>query len=111
MVEKAQYELCYGEPEPSRKSSIMAVTIILACLVIVFISLRCWSRYTISKEFWWDDWILLLATMLFLGLQALNVWGVNIGFGVHVWNVNSDNNVELYQVGNHYTYFIPAFTD
>ncbi|KAE9382122.1 hypothetical protein N431DRAFT_317320, partial [Stipitochalara longipes BDJ] len=96
-VEKAQYELCYGEPEPSRRSSILAVTIILACLVIIFVGLRCWSRYTISKEFWWDDWILLLATVFFLALQAVNIWGVEIGFGVHVWNVNPDNNVKLYQ--------------
>ncbi|KAN0121837.1 hypothetical protein V8E51_000163 [Hyaloscypha variabilis] len=96
-VEKAQYELCYGEPEPSRRSNILAVTIILACMVIFFVVLRCLSRHTVSKEFWWDDWMLLLATGLFLALQAVNIWGVKIGFGVHVWNVNSDNNVALYQ--------------
>jgi hypothetical protein len=54
----------------------------------------------VSKEFWWDDWMLLLATGLFLALQAVNIWGIKIGFGVHVWNVNSDKNVALYQVGS-----------
>jgi hypothetical protein len=69
-------------------------------MVILFVVLRCLSRHTVSKEFWWDDWMLLLATGLFLALQAVNIWGVKIGFGVHVWNVNSDNNVALYQVGS-----------
>jgi hypothetical protein len=97
-VEKAQYELCYGQPKPSRSGSILAATIALACLVIIFVGLRFWSRYTISKKFWWDDWFLLASTLLFLVLQAVNVWGVQMGFGVHVWNTNPGLNEKLYQV-------------
>lgn len=67
-------------------------------MVIIFVALRCWSRYTVSKEFWWDDWFLLGSTTLFLTLQGVNIWGVKMGPGVHVWNVNPDLNVQLYQV-------------
>ena len=101
-VEKVQYELCHDEPKPSRSASILAVTITLAVLVITFVALRCWSRHTVSKEFWWDDWFLLFSTSLFLALQGANIWGVKMGFGVHVWNVNPDLNVKLYQVSGIY---------
>lgn len=99
-VEKVQYELCYAEPEPSRRGNILAVTITLACAAIIFVGLRCWSRYSISRQFWWDDWLLLVSTSFFLGLQAVNMWGVKMGFGLHVWNVNPDLNTRLYQVSN-----------
>jgi hypothetical protein len=97
-VEKLQYDLCYDEPRPSRRANIYAVTIILTFFTILMVVLRCWSRYTVSKQFWWDDWFVIFSTICFLGLQASNLWGVGMGFGVHVWNVNPSLNKKLYQV-------------
>lgn len=103
-VEKVQYDLCYDEPKPSRRANIYAVTIILTVLTIIMVAVRCWSRYSVSKQFWWDDWFVIFSTACFLGLQANNLWGVGMGFGVHVWNVNPILNKKLYQV-----HFLPTF--
>ncbi len=95
-----QYELCFDEPEPSRRGNILGVTLALACLVIGFVGLRCLSRYSISKQFWWDDWVLMASASLFLGLLAVNVWGLKLGFGLHFWNTNPNLIILLYKVSS-----------
>lgn len=97
-MEKSQQVLCEGYPRPSLGPALLITTVVFAVLVIVFVALRCWSRYSISREFWWDDWFLIGSAVLQLSLQGAIIWGVEMGFGLHVWNVNSDLNVALYKV-------------
>jgi hypothetical protein len=97
-VEKLQYSLCYNEPKDSRRANLLAVTVILTILTLFMVVTRCWSRYSVSKEFWWDDWFILFSTACYIALQANQFWGVYLGFGVHVWNVNPDLNELLFKV-------------
>lgn len=60
-IETLQYELCHDEPRPSRRGNLVAVTVVLTVITTLMVALRCWSRYTISKQFWWDDWFILFS--------------------------------------------------
>ncbi|KUJ23923.1 uncharacterized protein LY89DRAFT_726973 [Mollisia scopiformis] len=97
VVEKATEVLCEGEPRPDRKPELLGTTIALAIIVLVFVGLRFWSRFTVSRQFWWDDWFVLLGTICQIGTDCAMFWGISMGFGVHVWNVDSKLNVPLYQ--------------
>ncbi|KAH8654646.1 hypothetical protein BGZ60DRAFT_332854, partial [Tricladium varicosporioides] len=87
LVETAQHELCIDQPRPSRRPNLYGAAITLSVIVICFVALRVWSRWSITRQFWWDDWVLLVAT----------VSGTWLGFGWHVWNVDPRRNIVLYQ--------------
>lgn len=52
--------ICDGIPQPSRKTEIIRVIIIISSIAYPFMILRGVSRFLTSK-FWWDDWIVLIA--------------------------------------------------
>lgn len=84
----AQKNLCLHEPQESRQTSVFVAAIISSVFVIIFVALRCWSRYFITGVFWWDDWLLLCSAAIFLTLQGTTLWGVRLGFPKHIWNVD-----------------------
>lgn len=78
--------ICAGQPRPTRRPQLYAFTITSSLIVCVFVTLRCYSNYHISKTFWWDDGFLLISSAFFLCFQSVTLWGVSVGFGLHVWN-------------------------
>lgn len=57
----ANNQLCAGFPVRSRGSEAIIVGIVFTSITLPLILLRCWSRYSIAKELWWDDWTILIA--------------------------------------------------
>jgi hypothetical protein len=57
--------LCQIRPQPTKQPRLLAASITLGTAVAIFVVLRCYSRYSISKQFWWDDWLLILAAVSF----------------------------------------------
>lgn len=48
---------------PYPPAQCMGACAVFAVLVSMFVGLRILPRYTISKESWWDDWLLLASTV------------------------------------------------
>jgi hypothetical protein len=61
--ENVQQALCEGQPYPTRQPELLFATIFLSCLVIICVVVRCWSRHIVLGEYWWDDWLILIATV------------------------------------------------
>jgi hypothetical protein len=57
----ANNQLCAGFPVQSRGSETVIVGAVFISITLPIILLRCWSRYSIAKELWWDDWTILAA--------------------------------------------------
>jgi hypothetical protein len=56
-------ELCAGTPKPSRSAEIQRDTIILAAVTYPIVALRCYQRWSIAHQTWWDDIAALVATV------------------------------------------------
>jgi hypothetical protein len=57
----ANNALCAGFPIESRGYDLTLANIVLASLTLPAIALRCYSRYVIARELWWDDWTIIIA--------------------------------------------------
>lgn len=64
-TEEVHNRICAGYPTPTLQPRLIASSAILSTFVILFVGLRFWSRYAIAMEFWWDDWLVLAATVSF----------------------------------------------
>jgi len=69
----ANNQLCAGFPVQSRGSEAIIVGIAFTSVSLLLILLRCWSRYSIIKELWWDDWTILVAGVCYTSFVDLNL--------------------------------------
>jgi hypothetical protein len=58
----AQTQICKGVPAPSRSAQIIRIVIIASAITLPILVLRVFSRIMIT-DIWWDDWIILAATV------------------------------------------------
>jgi hypothetical protein len=56
-------ELCASYPKESRSAEVRRVAIILSALTLPIVALRCFSRWAITRQIWYDDWAVLVATV------------------------------------------------
>ena len=59
----SQDEICLGVPYPSRQVEIIRAEIILAAFAFPIVGLRLISRIWVAHRLWWDDWMIILATV------------------------------------------------
>ncbi|KAI0999127.1 hypothetical protein K3495_g9068 [Podosphaera aphanis] len=83
--------ICSGQPQQTKRPQLLASTISSSLIVCIFVTLRCYSNYQISKKFWWDDGFLLLSSAFFICFQSVTIWGISVGLGLHIWNSNSSH--------------------
>ncbi|KAI6246650.1 hypothetical protein HI914_04826 [Erysiphe necator] len=83
--------ICAGAPKPTMQPQIYSITTITSVVVSIFVALRCYSNYQISKKLWWDDGFLFISTVFFLAFQCLTFWGTSYGFGLHIWTANTNH--------------------
>jgi hypothetical protein len=53
--------ICKGVPQPSRSNEIIHTIVILSVFTFPILCLRCFSRWSITRQLWWDDWMAVLA--------------------------------------------------
>ena len=56
-----QASTCEGVPQPSRSDEIIRTMIALSAITFPILGLRCFSRWSIARQLWWDDWMAILA--------------------------------------------------
>jgi hypothetical protein len=69
----ANNQLCAGFPAQSRGSEAIIAGITFTSITLPLILLRCWSRYSIAKELWWDDWTILVSGVCYTRCFNLNL--------------------------------------
>ncbi|MCJ1354700.1 MAG: hypothetical protein MMC33_004689 [Icmadophila ericetorum] len=77
-------------PSGNRGGILVAVDAVLMSLAISAVGLRLLSRRLAGVELWWDDYLILLALPLVLGLDISNFIAVHFGFGKHISDLPSD---------------------
>lgn len=60
---QAETDLCITFPKPSRREEARAVAISLSIIAFTVVGLRCISRYLVDHRLWWDDWMIIAATV------------------------------------------------
>ncbi|KAH8787231.1 hypothetical protein BGZ57DRAFT_134326 [Hyaloscypha finlandica] len=93
-----QDEICLGAPFPSRQAEIIRAEIILAVFTFPIVILRLISRVWIAHKLWWDDWMVILATVLMVPNTVIPIYTAYHGFGVHVWNVRVQDQIPSQQL-------------
>jgi len=90
--------LCADYPIESRSTEVKVAVIACLVLTLFIVVMRCVARLTVSNRLWWDDWITLIATILFVGLCSVTLASVHLGFGKHYWNVKPENAPAVFQL-------------
>ncbi len=71
--------------EGDRGPAVVVVAAVSLVISSIAILLRFWSRsQTPSMSFWWDDYVLLVTTIVSHGFLSLNIAWTNIGLGKHI---------------------------
>ncbi|KAF6823977.1 integral membrane protein [Colletotrichum plurivorum] len=93
-----QTNLCVAYPKPSRAKEARNIAIALSALTFPVVLLRCVSRWLATKRLWWDDWMVVIATIFLAGMAAVQIAGTTMGFGLHYWNVDPAASTRLIQL-------------
>ncbi|TKW54162.1 hypothetical protein CTA1_6678 [Colletotrichum tanaceti] len=110
---EASQLMCRGFPIPNRQSFTRIVSIVLPSVTATVVALRCFARLNIARSLWWDDWLTLVAMVshisgrcrsqcsengLNLILCACDLKNMELGFGLHYWNINPANARTILQI-------------
>lgn len=66
-----------------REIQVIAVNSLLVLLSFIAIALRIWARRIQQVSFYADDWVIFIAWLLALGVNALLYYSVHAGVGLH----------------------------
>ncbi|KAF4780314.1 hypothetical protein HER10_EVM0010985 [Colletotrichum scovillei] len=89
--------LCYEYPNNNQKGNAPLYAIALPSITSVIVLLRCFARWIVARQLWWDDYVTLLALVLLGVLSACGLAIVALGFGKHYWAINPDSAKTLLQ--------------
>lgn len=72
-------------PADSNKGPLLIiVTAILVSLSVIMTTLRCWVR-RVNRQLRWDDYLIVIATLLAIGRLGIQIAAVKHGNGRHIW--------------------------
>ncbi|PGG95232.1 hypothetical protein AJ79_10173 [Helicocarpus griseus UAMH5409] len=72
----------------SRHNFAIALVSGLPAIAGTFVGMRMYARYRQRIKFGWDDWLLVLATLLSLGLIAPSIMYLKMRYsGYHIWEI------------------------
>jgi hypothetical protein len=79
---------------------LFAVVIIFLILTYISVGLRCFVRAGITRSFAADDWLILVAQIIFTFSCACILRGVHYGIGRHNTDLTVSNEIEGLKVTN-----------
>ncbi|KAG8162365.1 hypothetical protein KVR01_008130 [Diaporthe batatas] len=71
----------------SRASSVMAVNILFICVVAIVVSLRAFTKHSMTRKLYLEDYLMIASSLWFFSFCAVNLAAVPVGFGQHVWDL------------------------
>ncbi|KAH8681691.1 hypothetical protein BX600DRAFT_485513 [Xylariales sp. PMI_506] len=79
-----------GAPDPDQQYQATSMIVIIAIflpLAVVTVAIRTYTRAVISRKFAFDDFLMVVATLLSVVMAGLCLDMVNYGLGKDLWNV------------------------
>lgn len=68
--------LCASYPKESRSSEVRRDAIILSAVTYPIVALRCFARWNVTRQIWYDDWAALVATFFLMCLGGIEIYSV-----------------------------------
>ncbi|KAF1947356.1 hypothetical protein EJ02DRAFT_140905 [Clathrospora elynae] len=90
---------------PNRGPELLAVNIAFVSTAVMACALRCFVRLKMVKAFGLDDYLMVLATLFFVGYTTSSCIGVHYGTGRHRIDLAPEN----YEKGRHAWFFCYLF--
>ncbi|KAJ8118050.1 hypothetical protein OPT61_g890 [Boeremia exigua] len=87
--------LCDAYPKDSRVDELTTISIATIVLASFFLFLRLSARWLHTRRLWSDDAYAVIAAMLLITVSAIILRMSLKGFGLHYWNVPTENGVGL----------------
>ncbi|KAJ5759849.1 P-type ATPase [Penicillium odoratum] len=84
----------HGLPLVGRSLALFTIAIVMLCLTIIAVSLRCFARWYLVRAFGWDDTLMVAALAIFISLSVAFINGTMDGVGHQV--VDFGTNIALY---------------
>ncbi|KAL1870752.1 hypothetical protein Daus18300_005072 [Diaporthe australafricana] len=82
----------------SRAWSVLTVNILFMGLVAVFMSLRAFTKFSMTRKLYLDDYLMLASAFWFFAFCAVNLAAVPVGLGQHIWDLPGDTKEEQFEV-------------
>lgn len=80
--------------------AIIIAPIVLTILAILTTSTRFYVKRTILRKITWDDWFILISTVLLITVCALTFVRASKGDGKHEYELPRENILQIYEVGS-----------
>ncbi|KAK1981120.1 hypothetical protein LZ30DRAFT_658100 [Colletotrichum cereale] len=92
LTARISQDFCHGYPIPEERRNFCRVFFIaLPAFTAMVIVLRCIARRVGKIQLWWDDWTALIALFFLTLTVGCGVAHVELGFGLHYWQVEPGN--------------------
>lgn len=81
----------------SRRGGLIAETCVVFPIALLAVALRFIARRRAKIDIWWDDWLILVATILNIGFTGVSFHVINLGLGKHVESLSPTTLVHFLQ--------------
>ncbi|KAF2740037.1 hypothetical protein EJ04DRAFT_559494 [Polyplosphaeria fusca] len=79
----------FDNPE-SRGGLVIALTAPTLALAVIFTGARFYGKGVLRQALWYDDWIMLVATVMSIPVSAIAMASLHYGLGLHLWDQKSE---------------------
>ncbi|KAL1893834.1 hypothetical protein Cpir12675_003953 [Ceratocystis pirilliformis] len=87
-------------PSDNLSDRMRVVSWIMLSLSTVFVALRVYCKTLNARGLWWDDYILLLAYVIFVANVCMTEFNARIGMGTHIYYIDVTHLSRLALLGN-----------
>ncbi|KAK1997403.1 hypothetical protein LX36DRAFT_73664 [Colletotrichum falcatum] len=92
LTARISQEFCHGYPiDEHRRDFCRVFLVALPAITASIVLLRFIARKIGRIPLWWDDWTALVAVFFLILTLGCGVANVQLGFGLHYWNVRPGN--------------------
>ncbi|KAI3395079.1 hypothetical protein diail_1836 [Diaporthe ilicicola] len=82
----------------SRAWSVWTVNIIFIVLVAILVSLRAFTKLSMTRKLHLDDYLMIASAFFFFSFCAVNLAAVPLGLGKHIWDLPGDTKEEQFDI-------------
>ncbi|PVH91880.1 hypothetical protein DM02DRAFT_702580 [Periconia macrospinosa] len=84
-------------PDTDHRHEYMAAIIVFTVIAVVIAWLRMYTRMFISRNAWWDDWVMFIGTFLTILTNGILIRAFELGLGRHIYYVPKEQIPECFK--------------
>ncbi|KKA29669.1 hypothetical protein TD95_001365 [Thielaviopsis punctulata] len=87
-------------PSDNLGERMRVVSWLMLSLSAIFVALRVYCKTINARGLWWDDYVLLLAYVVFISNVIMTEFNIRHGMGTHIYYIDSADMAKLALYGN-----------